>query len=78
MADLVESIHMLYAQITLDDDTQMTIRLAASMMLRLYSSVRSDSDTALTLLQIDTKCLKSRHLLSALGWSRRWGTALST
>ena len=37
---------MLYEQITLDDDTQMTIKLAASMMLRLYSSARSDSDTA--------------------------------
>ena len=56
MADLVETIHMAYEQITLDDDTQMNIKLAASMMLRLYSLVRSDADTALALLQIGTKC----------------------
>ena len=57
VVDLVESIHMLYEQITLNDDTQMTIKLAASMMLLLYSSVRSDADTALALLQIGTRCL---------------------
>ena len=34
---LVESIHMLFEQITLDDDSQRTIKLAAKMMLRLHA-----------------------------------------
>ena len=57
VAPLVESIHMLFEQITLDDDSRMTIKLASRIMLRLYASVGSDADTALTLLEIGTKCL---------------------
>ena len=57
VAPLIESIHMLFEQITLDDDSQMTIKLASKIMMRLYASVGSDADTALALLQIGTKCL---------------------
>ena len=54
---LTESTHMLFEQITLGDDYQMTIELALRILLRLYATIRSDAYVALSLLQVGKMCL---------------------